>query len=206
MINIIFIAGMSVFFVSGIYFYFLNKKAFNSALLICLITLVSYILMWQGSIKTISLAGEPIFWSRWLFYIGSCTLLMFEISRSKKMKVLDTIELMILTAIVMFTGFLAAWNITDVKWVYFAVSSIAYILLLIKILSARTEGSGWINFYIYFGWTLFPVVFILAPTGIGLIGPGLSSLLYLILDIFTKIVFSMQLIYKKRKEIQTVIS
>ena len=201
MINIIFIVGMSVFFISSIYFYFFNKKAFNSALLISLITLISYILMWQGSIKIVTLAGEPIFWSRWLFYIGSCTLLMFEISKSKKMKVFDTIELIILTAIVMFTGFLAAWNTTNVKWIYFAISSIAYILLLVKILSARTEGSGWINIYIYFGWTLFPVVFILAPTGIGIIGSGLSNLFYLILDIFTKIVFSMQLIYKKRKEI-----
>ena len=86
MINIIFIAGMAIFFISGIYFYFINKKAFNSALLICLITLISYILMWQGSLKTISLAGEPIFWSRWLFYIVSCTLLMFEISKLTETK------------------------------------------------------------------------------------------------------------------------
>jgi sensory rhodopsin len=99
----------------------------------------------------------------------------------------------------MFTGFLAAWNITNVKWIYFAISSIAYIILLIKILSARTEGSGWINIYIYFGWTLFPVIFILAPSGIGIIDSGLSNLFYLILDIFTKIVFSVQLVYKREK-------
>ena len=199
MINIIFTAGMAIFFISGIYFYFLNKKAFNSALLICLITLISYILLWHGSLKIISLAGEPIFWSRWLFYIGSCTLLMFEISKSKKIKVLDSVGPMVLTAIVMFTGFLAAWNITNVKWIYFAVSSIAYIVLLIKILPVKTEKSGWINYYIYFGWTLFPVVFILAPTGFNVINSEISNLFYLILDILTKIVFSIQLIYKKRK-------
>jgi sensory rhodopsin len=154
--------------------------------------------MWQGPLKIISLAGEPIFWSRWLFYIGSCTLLMFEISKSKKIKALDSIELMVLTAIVMFSGFLAAWNVTNVKWIYFAISSIAYILLLFKIFSARAKGAGWINLYIYFGWTLFPVIFILAPTGIGIINSEISNLFYLILDIFTKIVFSIQLIYKER--------
>jgi len=200
MIDIIFIAGMAIFFVSGIYFYFVNKKAFNSALLICLITLISYILMWHGSLITISSAGEPIFWSRWLFYIGSCTLLMFEISKYKKIKNLDSIEVIFLTAIVMFTGFFAAWNITNVKWIYFAISSIAYIILLAKILSARKGVSGWINFYIYFGWTIFPVVFILAPSGIGILNSEISNLFYLILDILTKIVFSVQLIYKKRKE------
>jgi len=200
MIDIIFIAGMAIFFVSGIYFYFFNKKAFNSALLICLITLISYILMWHGSLITISSAGEPIFWSRWLFYIGSCTLLMFEISKYKKIKNLDSIEVIFLTAIVMFTGFFAAWNITNVKWIYFAISSIAYIILLAKILSARKGVSGWINFYIYFGWTIFPVVFILAPSGIGILNSEISNLFYLILDILTKIVFSVQLIYKKRKE------
>lgn len=200
MVNIIFIAGMVIFFISGIYFYFLNKnkKVFNSALLISLITLISYILMWQGSLKTVTLAGEPIFWTRWLFYIFSCTLLMFEISKSKDMNNSDSIELIFLTAIVMFTGFLAAWNITNVKWIYFAISSIAYVLLLIKILTNKKERSGWINIYIYFGWTLFPLVFILAPTGIGIINSGLSNLFYLVLDIFTKVVFSVQLVYKKR--------
>lgn len=199
MINIIFISGMSIFFISSIYFYFLDKKTFNSALLISLITLISYVLMWQGSLKIVSLAGEPIFWSRWLFYVGSCSLLMLEISKFKKIKSLDAIEPVILTAIVMFTGFLSAYNITNVKWIYFAISSIVYIFLLTKILSKRTEGAGWINIYIYFGWTLFPLVFILAPTGFDILNSGISELLYLILDIFTKIVFSVQLIYKKRK-------
>lgn len=200
MTDIIFLVGMVIFFISGIYFYFLNKnkKYFNSALLISLITLISYILMWQGSLKII-LAGEPIFWSRWLFYIGSCPLLMFEISKFKKMKGPDSIELMVLTAVVMFSGFLAAWNITNIKWIYFAVSSIAYIILLIKILTNRTARSAWINFYIYFGWTLFPVVFILAPTGVGVINSGLSNIFYLILDILTKVVFSIHLSYKRRE-------
>jgi bacteriorhodopsin len=34
---------------------------------------------------------------------------------------------------------------------------------------------------------------LLAPTGIGLIGAGIANLLYLLLDIYTKIVFNIQL-------------
>ena len=36
-------------------------------------------------------------------------------------------------------------------------------------------------------------MFLLAPTGVGLIGAVLANLLYLLLDIYTKIVFYIQL-------------
>ena len=60
-----------------------------------------------------------------------------------------------------------------------------------QVLSAK--GAGWVNSYIFFGWTVFPVVFLIAPTGLGLIGSALANLLYLALDIFTKIIFNFQL-------------
>jgi bacteriorhodopsin len=42
-------------------------------------------------------------------------------------------------------------------------------------------------------FALFPIVFVLAPTGLGLIGAAVANLLYLLLDIYTKIVFNVQL-------------
>jgi bacteriorhodopsin len=70
---------------------------------------------------------------------------------------------------------------------------VAYILLVLKVLSVKTPGTGWVHSYIYFGWTLFPIVFLLAPTGIGLIGAAIANLIYLLLDIYTKILFNIQL-------------
>jgi bacteriorhodopsin len=64
---------------------------------------------------------------------------------------------------------------------------------VIKVLSVKTAKSKWVNSYIFFGWTVFPIVFLLAPTGLGLLGAGVANLLYLLLDICTKIVFSIQL-------------
>jgi bacteriorhodopsin len=40
---------------------------------------------------------------------------------------------------------------------------------------------------------VFPIVFALAPTGLGLIGAAVANLLYLALDVYTKIVFNIQL-------------
>ncbi len=195
MLNIIFLAGLVIFALSSIYFYFgsKNKEGLHSAFLVSFVTLISYLLMWQGNLTTTSASGEPIYWTRWLFYGLSCTLLMLEIAQVKGIAGGERINLLYLTAIVMGTGFLAARDTTAVRWAHFAISSIAYLLLILKILLTRTEGAGWTHAYIYFGWTVFPIVFLLAPTGLGLIGAAVANLLYLLLDIYTKIVFSLQL-------------
>ena len=102
-------------------------------------------------------------------------------------------QLLYLTAIVMFAGLLAARDLTAVKWIHFVISSVAYILLVSQVLSVQTARSQWVRYYIFFGWTVFPIVFLLAPTGFGLIGAAVANLLYLLLDIYTKIVFNIQL-------------
>ena len=195
MLNLIFLVGLVVFALSSTYFYFAgkNKNSLNSAFLVSFVTLISYVLMWQGKITVVTEAGQPIFWTRWLFYMLSCTLLMVEIAQLKGIQGGELVQLLYLTAIVMFTGFLAARDLTAVKWVYFVISCVAYTLLVLKVLSAKVAASQWVNSYVFFGWTVFPIVFLLAPTGLGLIGAAVANLLYLVLDVYTKIIFNIQL-------------
>jgi len=195
MLNLVFVIGLLIFAVSSVYFYVTrkDKQGLNMAFLVSFITLISYVLMWQGDLTVITGAGESIFWSRWLFYGGSCTLLMVEIAQLKKIKGERLVQLLYLTAIVMFTGFLAARDLTTVRWAHFVISSIAYALLVINLMAVKTAESGWVHNYIYFGWTVFPIVFVLAPTGLGVIGAAVANLLYLLLDIYTKIIFNVQL-------------
>jgi sensory rhodopsin len=197
MLTIVFLAGLVIFALSSIYFYFTSKEkdGLNTAFLVSFVTLISYVLMWQGNLTTTSAGGEPIYWTRWLFYGLSCTLLMLEISQAKGIHGGARVQLLYLTAIVMGTGFLAARDTTAIRWVHFAISSVAYILLVLKVLSVR--GAAWTHSYIYFGWTVFPIVFFLAPTGLGLIGAGVANLLYLLLDLYTKIAFN---IHRSSKE------
>lgn len=193
MLNQVFLVGLVIFALSSIYFYFEGKKkGLNSAFLVSFITLISYVLMWQGDLTVVTEAGQAIFWTRWLFYALSCTLLMVEIAKRKGIQGGGLVELLYLTAIVMFTGFLAARDLSAVKWVHFAISCVAYALLIIKVLLGKVTESQWVNSYIFFGWTVFPIVFLFAPTGLGLIGAGLANLLYLALDFYTKIVFYIQ--------------
>jgi sensory rhodopsin len=195
MLSPVFVAGLLIFAVSSAYFYFAgkNKNGLNSAFLVSFITLISYVLMWQGNLTVVTQAGQSIYWTRWLFYGLSCTLLMYEIAQLKKIQGDRLVQLLYLTAIVMFTGLLAARDLTIVRWIYFVISSVAYVLLVSKVLSVKTTGSQWTSSYIFFGWTVFPIVFVLAPTGLGLIGAAVANLLYLVLDIYTKIVFNIQL-------------
>ena len=194
-IELVFLAGIIIFIASSIYFYIAgkNKNILNSAFLVSFITLISYVLMWQGDLTVIASSGESIFWTRWLFYGASCTLLMYEIAQLKNIKGQKLVELLYLTAIVMFTGFLAAVEVSQIRWVFFGISSVAYILLISKVISLSIKESQWVNNYIIFGWSAFPIVFLLAPTGFGLIGTSLGEILYLSLDIYTKIVFNIQL-------------
>lgn len=192
----ILISGMVVFAISSIYFFFFKKKSerMNSAFLVSFFTLASYALMWQGSFVAESAGGQPIYWTRWLFYAISCSLLMLEISRIKGIKSTGRItELVFLNVFVMGAGALAAVSSGLAKWLFFVLSSIAYIIQIGMVLKIKAKESNWINTYIYLGWTGFPVVFFLAPTGIGLFGTAAALGLYLLLDIYTKIVFNIQL-------------
>ncbi|MFN2231210.1 MAG: bacteriorhodopsin [Anaerolineae bacterium] len=195
MLTAVLLAGLLIFAGSSAYFYFAgkNKNGLNSAFLVSFITLISYVLMWQGKLTVVTEAGEPILWTRWLFYGLSCTLLMYEIAQLKQIRGERLVQLLYLTAIVMFAGLLAARDLTAVRWIHFVISSVAYIVLVSQVLSVQTARSQWVRYYIFFGWTVFPIVFLLAPTGFGLIGAAVANLLYLLLDIYTKIVFNIQL-------------
>lgn len=192
MLDFVFLAGLLIFVVSSTYFYFAgkNRDGLNSAFLVSFITLISYVIMWQGDLTVVTSAGQSIYWTRWLFYGLSCTLLMYEIAQLKGIQGDGLVQLLYLTAIVMFTGFIAARDLTVMRWIHIVISCVAYILLVGKVLSVKTTEARWINSYIFLGWTVFPIVFVLAPTGLGLIGAAVANLLYLLLDMYTKIVFN----------------
>ena len=102
-------------------------------------------------------------------------------------------ELVFINVIVMGTSTLAAVSTGLTRWIFFVLSSIAYLIQIVPVLKFKNQDSKWNNLYIYLGWTGFPIVFFLAATGVGLIGAALAMGLYLLLDIFTKIILNFQL-------------
>jgi sensory rhodopsin len=75
---------------------------------------------------------------------------------------------------------------------FFGLSTAAYIGMLYSIFTKSSEDSPKISSIMWFvlvTWSLFPLVWVLAPTGFAFIAVDITALLYLMLDIVTKIIF-----------------
>lgn len=187
-----FTIGSFIFAASSFYFLLARKKEFNSAFFVSIITLISYILMYEGSF-----AAGDIHWTRWLFYSFSCPLLITEFANQLKKSPPEKQSMIYTTVLVMVTGIFSAVFVDEVKWLFFAVSSFLYTYLLITIFTSKSKALNTLQLYIAFGWTMFPAVFLVATEGMALIGNDISQYLYLLLDIFTKIIFYLHLDHVK---------
>jgi bacteriorhodopsin len=64
--------------------------------------------------------------------------------------------------------------------------------MLYTLFKTSNEGSFNISSIVWFvllTWSLFPVVWVLAPTGFGILAVDVEAILYLALDFVTKIAF-----------------
>ncbi|MFC1804153.1 bacteriorhodopsin [Thermoproteota archaeon] len=190
--TIIFQIGAVLFALSSLYFLFAGKKkpGFDTEFFISFITTTSYVLMTTGVATITAPNGETIYWSRWLFYMIACSMLMYDTSMALKIPSGEYPWMVLLTWMTMFNGFLASYITSTSKWYFYVISSVAFIGLLYKVINGE-ENPGFKSLkpFVLVGWTLFPVVFLLGPAGIGLINSYTAQVGYLILDFATKIVF-----------------
>ncbi len=171
-------------------------------ILVAFLTTISYVLMALGFLVVNSSYGEPVYWSRWLFYMGSCSLLTISVAVIlRKTQTVTMAKIPILTMVVMFCGFLAAFITSIERWWFFAFSSIAYLALLITLFQGipREGINARLMWFIIIFWSLFPVVFILGPTGIGFLTTFYTVLLYAVLDVITKIIYGLLILFQVKK-------
>jgi bacteriorhodopsin len=171
-------------------------------ILVAFITTISYVLMALGFLVVTSSFGEPIYWSRWLFYMGSCSLLTVSVAVIlKQIQPLNLVKIPVLTMLVMFCGFLAAFITSIERWWFFVFSSIAYLALLITLFKGVPRGgmNSRLMWFIIIFWSLFPLVFILAPTGFGLITTLIAVIFYAALDVITKIIYGLILLFRVKE-------
>ena len=192
-IETVFLVGIALFIAASTYFLFAYRKEFNSAFLVSFITIISYTLMLEGSLASVGAEGGAVYATRWLFYGLSCTLLMYEIAKFLKKSKAETIFLLYLTAIVMGTGAAAAYFDGWYMIGFFALSTVVYVMLMYPLLTAVSPHRGSVAKYILVGWTGFPIAFLLAPDGFGLISAVTAAVLFLLLDVFTKVIFYLDL-------------
>lgn len=184
------------------FYFFTNRsqnKYFSTAALVTAITTFSYLLMLEGSYVVLSVSGEFIYYTRWIFYIASCSLLMTTIADFLKLKDKNLISVLVLNSLVMLTGAFAAVTVSPMKFIIFALSVVFYLWLIAILFEGKKskDHKKLIMIYIILGWSLFPIVFLIAPEGFDIINSSTAIILYLLLDIFTKIVFYFHLSSKK---------
>ncbi len=196
--NIIFLIGIVIFSLSSITFFMLKHKNSEIAslnLIVNFVTVVSYLLMMSGIFVFPASNGENIYWTRWVFYVISCSFLMGEISTILKIKIKAMIEIIVFNAIVMITGLLASITTGIDKWLFFIISAIAYIYNLYLIRKHQGTNRMLVNF-VYIFWSGFPVIWLLSPAGLLVINAFWTAILYLLLDITTKIYFGYMTVKK----------
>jgi sensory rhodopsin len=189
---LIFQVGAIIFGVTSFIFLIFGKKKlfFDTEFFISFITAISYAFMSLGIATTESLDGQMIYWSRWLFYICACSLLIYDITRILSISNNQYPKLALLTGLTMFNGFLASIITTQSRWIFFIFSSISFICLLYLIFQGKNNPQfKYIKSFVIIGWSLFPIVFLLAPSGFGILQTFTTESLYLILDLITKLFF-----------------
>ncbi len=199
----------AIFGIFTLLFVLLSRRSRTTELLseidvfVAFITTISYTIMALGIATVTSVFGEPVYWSRWLFYMASCSMLTVSVAIILgKTRQIDLFKIPVLTALVMFCGFLASFIVGIERWWFFAFSSIAYIGLIITLFH-RVQYNGinrQIMWFIIIFWSLFPLVFILAPTGFGFITTFTEAVLYAALDVITKIVYGLIILFRAKTE------
>ena len=188
----VFQIGAIIFGLSSFIFLYIGRKKslFDTEFFISFITATSYALMSLSVATTVSLGGQIIYWSRWLFYLVACPLLVYDIAKILNISRGEFPQIALLTGLTMFNGFLASFIVTSSRWIFFFLSSIAFICLLFMIFKGETNTKfKSLKPFVLVGWSLFPFIFLLAPTGFGLLETSISETLYLVLDLITKLFF-----------------
>jgi sensory rhodopsin len=204
--SIVFWSGALIFGISSLMFTILEnrnnsrKNMFNSHVFVSFITTISYCIMALGLATVTTEGGGLIYWTRWLFYAGSCSLLTLDVTTIARKPNEKKAEVAIFTFLTMFCGYLASIILTVDRWLFFVLSTAAYIGMLYTLFNKANEESSKISSIMWFvliTWSLFPLVWVLAPTGFGIIAVDITAILYLALDIVTKIIFGIYVSTRK---------
>ena len=189
--EIIFYIGAGLFTLTTITFLLLkrrNPEVASLNMIVNFITVASYLLMVSGLFVASAMSGDSIYWTRWAFYAVSCSFLMVEISMLLGIDKRIKLEIIVFNSLVMITGLFASVSEGIIKWLFFAFSSVAYLYVLLQIVTYRSNEK-FIVFFVAIFWSGFPIVWIFSPAGLMLIDAFWTALFYLVLDLITKVYF-----------------
>ncbi|TXT62195.1 MAG: membrane protein of unknown function [Promethearchaeota archaeon] len=200
--RIIFYLGIIIFSLTTMLFLILKKRNARVAslnMIVNFVTIASYILMASGLLVFPASNGELIYWTRWGFYAVSCSFLMVEISQIKRLDKETLLEILVFNSMVMITGLFASITVELTKWLFFSLSSFAYLYVL-ALISKKPSDEKLIVLFVAIFWTGFPVFWLLSPAGFMILDAFWTAIFYLVLDLITKVLFGFYTTMKYKTE------
>ena len=119
--TIVYWVGAAIFGCTSLLFAVLDKRSqdaellFRSNTFVSFITTISYVVMALALGTAVAEIGQPIYWTRWLFYIASCSILTLDIAFIVRKPASEKVEVALFTGLTMFCGFLASMIIFSAK-------------------------------------------------------------------------------------------
>jgi sensory rhodopsin len=161
---------------------------------------VAYVLMALG-IATYEVGGETIYIARYADWLVTTPLLVLYLGMLAETRLRTVLALLALDVLVIGAGVGAALTPTVEKWVLYAVGCVAFLGLLYGLLRTLPASFGeepdprveatftTLRNLTVVLWTLYPVVWLLAPTGIGILQPEMEAIVVVYLDFISKVGF-----------------
>lgn len=175
------------------------KKLYTLSFFICLIASALYLAMALGQGQTV-VNDRPTVWVRYVTWSLSTPLLLLIFAFLGHTSLTLTSSLLGANAFMIATGLAAALSPNPINYIWYVVSCAAYLAVVYLLLvpfrreaeynRPRTQKPfGRLVTIHLILWTAYPVVWILAPTGIDAISQDSETMFYTLLDIASKVGF-----------------
>ena len=175
------------------------KMLFTLNFFICLIASALYIAMALGQGKAV-LYERPTFWVRYITWFLSTPLLLLDLTLLGGTSLPITVSLLGANAFMIATGLVAAISPDPINFVWYLISCGAYVAVFYLLVSPyRQEAERkhprnkkafrkLLSVHLVL-WTGYPIVWILAISGLDVISSGVETMLYTLLDLIAKVGF-----------------
>lgn len=168
---------------------------------ISLIAAVAYAMM-ALEVGWIPVGGDTVFAPRYVDWILTTPLLLYFLALLAGSDVRQVGLVVGVNTVVMVLGFAAALLEGAVGYVLFVVAGIAYLGLLSLLLGSMTEAAAQqdqgvqalftsLRNLTVVLWSVYPIIWLLGPPGVGAISPTVDVMLITYLDLLTKVGFGL---------------
>lgn len=178
-----------------------SRRRFDAVLIgVTGIAAVAYALMAVG-VGSLDVNGYTVQLARYADWLATTPLLVLYLAMLSRPGQRAYAGLVVADVAVIAAGIGAALTPAPEKWAFYAVGCVAYVALLYGLLRTLPAALGedadprvdatftTLRNLTVVLWTLYPVVWLLAPTGIGVLQPEMEAIVVVYLDFISKVGF-----------------